>query len=110
MVMITMMVTWLLFKVYQKNNQMTQDQKNKLKSIKKSLENVYEAVVKHVQSKDPRVLSLPDYGVILGTVQILLEDEIIKGTLVEQKAIEQRPVETEFAKPETLNKKPITFH
>lgn len=113
--MTIMMVIWLLFRVYQKTNRMTQEQKNKLKSIKKSLEMVYSAVVKHVETKDPRVLALPDYGVILGTVQLLLEEEIVKGALEEGKTFvmqppQQKTGEQEFDKPETSVKKPVTFH
>lgn len=122
--MIIMMVTWVLYKAHQKTNKkfMTQDQKNKMKSVKKSLENIHEAVKKHVETNDLKILALPDYGLILGTTQLLMEEEIIKGAVAEGKQImvvqPKQPVqenqeklgEKEFNKPELMNKKPVTFH
>lgn len=130
--MIIMMVIWLLSKVPQKINMrfalqtreaflkenfMTQDQKNKMKSVKKSLENIYEAVKKHVETNDAKILALPDYGLILGTTQLLMEEEIIKGAVAEGKQImvvqpkqEQKAEEDFNPTPGFLNKKSTTFH
>lgn len=115
--MIIMMVIWLLSKVHQKTKTVTQDKKNKLKSIKQSLEIVYEAVKKHIETNDPKILALPDYGLILGTTQLLIEEMLIKEAIAEGKAIvvqspplpQEKPVEKEFNKPEGISKK-VTFH
>jgi hypothetical protein len=79
-----MMGTWLLFSQVQKIKAnkvaLSQEQKNKLKSVKESLKNIYEAVQKHVETNDPKILALPDYGLILGSTTLLMEEEILNGT------------------------------
>lgn len=112
-----MMATYLLYKAHQKINKkfMTQDQKNKMKSIKKSLETIYKAVEKHVETNDLKILALPDYGLILGTTQLLMEEEIIKDTFIDSKKVavkpkQERKVEEDFIAPEFMNKKTTTFH
>lgn len=102
---------------------MTQEQKNKMKSIKNSLKLIYEAVEKHVALNDPKILALPDYGLILGTTTLLMEDEIVRGTeegkaiaVYAKPTVKQQAVndETEFNNVENDNvisiKKPKTFH
>src|ERR1035437_10500156 len=87
--LITMMGTWLLFSQVQKIKAnkvaLSQEQKNKLKSVKESLKNIYEAVQKHVETNDPKILALPDYGLILGSTTLLMEEEILNGRSEERR-------------------------